>query len=253
MCLILFAHLYHPDYPLVVAANRDEFYERPTRAAHFWSCDPNVLAGVDSRAGGTWLGITRSGRFAAITNYREDSAPRTDKQSRGQLTRDFLRTEQAPADYLRRVHRQAADYNGFNLLLGDGRDLFYYSNREHSITELEPGIYGLSNGLLDSPWPKVTGGKDALRAAVDGVPSSTGLLEILADRQTAPECELPDTGVPLEWERQLSPRFIRAGDYGTRASTAIIVQGREVEFTERSFSAGPEEEVDTNTYRFALP
>lgn len=252
MCLILFAHRYHRDYPLVVAANRDEFYQRPTRAAHFWAQAPQVLGGLDTRAGGTWLGVTRSGRFAAITNFRDGHRPDTGKRSRGKLTQDFLLTDQPPRDYLQQVHKRAGDYNGFNLILGDGNSLFYYGNRDGTIDELEPGIYGLSNGLLDSPWPKVTGGKNALQAAVDNGPDTDELLAILADDRRAADGDLPDTGVPLAWERELSSRFIRAGDYGTRASTAIIVRAGEVEFTERSFVAGEEEAVDTNTYCFSL-
>lgn len=252
MCLILLAHRYSSAYPLVVAANRDEYYRRPTRAAHFWEQAPQVLAGVDCQAGGTWLGITRCGRFAAITNYRDGNRPDTGKRSRGQLTQNFLQGDCPPAEYLRQVDVEAADYNGFNLLVGDGRELFYYSNRQNRITALAPAIYGLSNGLLDAAWPKVESGKSALARALQGTPRSAELLQILADDQRPSDSELPATGVPLAWERQLSSRFIRTADYGTRASTAIVVNGREVEFSERNFTGAGAIDGATSTFHFSL-
>ncbi len=156
MCLIVFAWRQHPDFPLIVAANRDEFYERPTLAADFWADHPEVLGGRDLKEMGTWLGITRKGRFAALTNYRDPLHVRADAPSRGWLVRDFLTGERGAEDYLARLRDRGAAYNGFSLILGDAAGLYYYSNRgEEGPAALAPGVYGLSNHLLDTPWPKV--------------------------------------------------------------------------------------------------
>jgi uncharacterized protein with NRDE domain len=240
MCLILLAREVHPDYSLIVAANRDEFYDRPTARAAFWKDAPRVLAGRDLKAGGTWLGIDRGGRFAAVTNYRqgrrEDEAPR----SRGHLVSDYLTGALDGRTHIARVEGEAALYNGFNLIAGDAAALFYFSNREGRARELEPGIYGLSNHLLDSPWPKVTAGKSGLTELLAGggelVPS---LFRLLSDRSQAADALLPETGVSPEWERLLSSAFIVSEGYGTRSSTVVLV-GRDgvVRFEERSFGPG---------------
>lgn len=238
MCLILIAYRAHPRYSLVVAANRDEWFGRPTAPAGFWSDAPEVLAGRDLEAGGTWLGVTRGGRFAALTNFRDPATLRDDAPSRGALVSDFL-TSSADADgYLRSVRRDANRYNGFSLVLGDLASLRYFSNRGGEARALQPGIYGLSNHLLDAPWPKVCAGKARLAAHLDGEVDAEALLDLLDDTQVAPDAELPRTGVPLERERALSPLRIRAGDYGTRSSTVLLVaQDGEVSLVERSFDA----------------
>jgi len=239
MCLIFIAHRLHPRYPLLVAANRDEFHARPTAAADWWADAPEVLAGRDLQAGGTWLGITRGGRFAAITNYREPGKHRSHAPSRGDLVSDFLRGEERPVEYLDRVAARGTRYNGFSLLAGDGAVIGCYSNRGGAPRVLVPGLYGLSNHLLDTPWPKVEEGKQALervlaRDAID----LDALLELLANRETPPDEVLPDTGIGSEWERRLSARFVRGAEYGTRSSTALVVDvaGR-VQFVERAFDA----------------
>ncbi|HEY9505712.1 MAG TPA: NRDE family protein [Gemmatimonadales bacterium] len=247
MCLILLAHDTHPDYSLVVAANRDEFYDRPTARAAFWKDAPRVLAGRDLRAGGTWLGIDRGGRFAAVTNYRQGRREPEAPESRGRLVSDYLTGGSDGGAHVERVEREAARYNGFNLIAGDTGALFYLSNREGQARALEPGVYGLSNHLLDSPWPKVTAAKSGLSALLAGggdlVPS---LFDLLADRRQAVDAELPATGVGPEWERLLSSAFIASEGYGTRCSTVVLV-GRDgcVVFAERGFGPGgtPEEEV----------
>jgi len=238
MCLILFAHRAHPAYPLVVAANRDEWFHRPTAPAAFWPDAPEVFAGRDLEQHGTWLGITRRGRFAALTNYRDPSRNRPDAPSRGALVSAFLRTQTPPSEFLERLSDEAARYNGFSLLAGDGDTLAYFSNREGEIRDLAPGLYGLSNSLLDVPWPKVASGKSRLAAALDAGPDAELLLEILDDTGLAPERDLPATGVSLDWERRLSSLRIVADGYGTRSSTALLVGADgEVSFVERSFEA----------------
>jgi len=236
VCLILFAHRAHLAYRLVVAANRDEWFCRPTAPAAFWPDAPHVLAGRDLEAKGTWLGVTRSGRFAALTNFRDAESRRTDLPSRGALVSDFLTSDVAPEEYLRSLRAQAGRYNGFSLLVADARSVRYLSNRKGAARELPSGVYGLSNYLLDAPWPKVRAGKARLAAHLEGRVSAERLLEILDDTHEAPDDDLPRTGVSLEWERQLSPIRILAGAYGTRSSTVVLVSAEgEIDFLERSF------------------
>ncbi|WP_371325450.1 NRDE family protein [Dechloromonas sp. ZY10] len=218
MCLIVIGWRVHPDYPLVVAANRDEFYARPTAAATHWPESPQVIAGRDLEAGGTWLGITERGRFAAVTNVREPGQP-PGRYSRGQLTRDFLCGEQAALPYLQAL--AGADYAGFNLLVADGEQLAYFSNRGGSPQTLDPGVYGLSNRLLDSPWPKLLKARERFAAALPQLPDEQVFVSLLADDEIVPDHELPQTGVSLEWERRLSAIFVRSENYGTRASTVV--------------------------------
>lgn len=236
MCLIVVGWRVHPDFPLVVAANRDEFHARPTAVANFWANAPEVIAGRDLEAGGTWLGITRSGRFAAVTNVRE---PRAAKgiHSRGRLTQAFLEGRQTPADHVGRI--EMGNYAGFNLLVGDGQSLWYCSNRGAKPLELSPGVYGLSNHLLDSPWPKLLTARQGFAQAMTRLPDREPLFGILADDEIVPDTELPDTGIPLDWERRLSAIFVRAEGYGTRAST-VVVQSTDgsISFEERSFGPG---------------
>ena len=240
MCLILLALDTHPAYSLVAAANRDEFYDRPTASAAFWDEAPAVLAGRDLRAGGTWLGIDRRGRLAAVTNYRQGQREAEAPRSRGLLVSDYLTSGADGRAHIARVEREAALYNGFNLIAGDARALFYFSNRDGTARELGSGVYGLSNHLLDSPWPKVTAGKSGLSALLSGGGELLpGLFALLSDHRQAADELLPRTGAPPEWERLLSSAFIATPDYGTRSSTVVLV-GREgrVVFAERSFGPG---------------
>jgi uncharacterized protein with NRDE domain len=241
MCLVLIAFDCHPQHSLIVAANRDEFYDRPTAAAAFWADAPAVLGGRDLKAGGTWLGIDRRGRLAAVTNYRqgqrEDAAPR----SRGHLVSDFLMEETALSEYMNRIQQEAELYNGFSLLAGDAGGLSYYSNREGRIRTLEPGIYGLSNHLLDTPWPKVSVTKTAFDSLLRSGTSdlTAGLFALLANRDRAREEQLPSTGVETEWERLLSSAFIASERYGTRSSTVVLVtRDGHIIVVERSFGPG---------------
>jgi len=239
MCLILIAHGAHSDFPLVIAANRDEYYQRPTARAAFWQDHPHILAGRDLECMGTWLGVTREGRFAALTNFRDPRERKTDAPSRGQLVSDFLASEQEPREYLGDVAIEAPRYNGFNLLAGDIDGVFYLSSRTGSVQQVSPGIHGLSNHLLDTPWPKVELGKRRLQAALEGEFSAESLLNLLHDREPAAESELPDTGIGAEMERVLSPALIVSPKYGTRSSTAVLfgVDGS-VSFAERTILPG---------------
>lgn len=227
MCTILFSYRPGPGDRLVLLANRDEFYDRPTAPAGNWEDAPEIYAGRDLVAGGTWLGVTRSGRIAAVTNFR-DPKQKPGTLSRGNLVADFLRTDSAPRPYLEVVHQSASNYSGFNLLVGDifsADSLFYYSNRGEGIRKLEYGLYGLSNHLLDTPWPKVSRGKMLFRELLEEGASDEQFLSILEDRTIAPDEELPDTGVGIEKERLLSPIFIKTPVYGTRSSTVVVFSG----------------------------
>lgn len=236
MCLILAAWQAHPDYPLVVAANRDEFFARPTAPAQFWEEAPDVLAGRDLEAGGTWLGVTRRGRFAALTNFRDPACNKTGAPSRGKLVSGFLRGNQSAQDYLRELDSVADRYNGFNLLFGDRHGLWCFSNCGEGERELAPGVYGLSNHLLDTPWPKVAHGKSALADAMDALPDEEPLFALLRDDSIAPDDALPRTGVSLEWERLLSASFVRSPAYGTRSSTVVLMDNSgNLRFAEQTF------------------
>ena len=242
MCFIVFAYQVHPAYRLIAIANRDEFYERPTSPVAFWEDAPQVLAGRDLKEGGTWMGITRGGKFAAITNFRDPGAFKTGALSRGLLVSDFLTGSESAASYVDKISRQAQKYNGFNLLCGDHQDLFVYSNRGE-MAKLEAGLYGLSNHLLDSLWPKVIKGKKALAAALmkKGPDLEAALFKILSDRKIAPDNKLPSTGVGLEWERLLSSIFIASPTYGTRSSTVLLIgKNRRVKLVEKVFNGRPE-------------
>jgi uncharacterized protein with NRDE domain len=238
MCLVLIALDSHPDYSLIVAANRDEFYDRPTAPAGFWADAPTVLAGRDLKAGGTWLGVDRQGRLAAVTNYRQGQRESAAPRSRGHLVSDFLTRGIGALEHMERVQGDAGLYNGFNLIASDAAGLFYYSNREGRVRPLPPGMYGLSNHLLDTPWPKVAATKTAFGALVSAGASdpTADLFALLSNRARASDDQLPATGVGREWERLLSSAFIASDDYGTRSSTIVLV-GRDgdIIFVERSF------------------
>lgn len=250
MCLIVFACDAHPRYKLVVAANRDEFYRRPTAPAAFWPDCPTLLAGRDLQEGGTWLGVTRAGRFAALTNYRDPAAQRADARSRGGLVRDFLSGGMTPREYLAGVDERRGDYNGFNLLVGDGSGLLYYASRTGEAWAVAPGVHALSNHLLDTRWPKVA--KASSRMAAELAAESPDLTErlfaLLADAEPPPDAVLPDTGVGLAWERVLGPAFITSPDYGTRSSTVLLMdRDGGIRFAERSWPDGGE-----RVYEFAV-
>ncbi len=274
MCLIFFAHDVHPDYRLILVSNRDEFYARPTMPAGFWESIPGVFGGRDLEQGGTWLGVTRTGRFATVTNYRDPEEFERQGRSRGLLLREFLKQEPPPgpfAEDLAEGDRDAdaagerSQFNGYNLLVGDLRGdqgLFYYSNKspQRFPRRLLPGIYGLSNHLLDSPWPKLVSGRTGFAELVhrnrpgsdDWSHHPNAFFDLMTNSTTAPDDALPDTGVGLERERFLSSRFIRSEVYGTRACSVLFVRrdGLLI-FFERRFEAGGNAKGDTR-YEFRL-
>ncbi|MEZ4701949.1 MAG: NRDE family protein [Rhodothermales bacterium] len=237
MCLLVLAHDVHPAYRLVLATNRDEFFDRPARPLAPWDDPPGIVAGRDLSAGGTWFGVDRRGRFGVLTNVREPGAERQDAPTRGRLVVDYLAGTESAADYLARLAGASEPFNGFNLIAGDASQLGYHTNREAGVRILTPGIYGLSNRALDTPWPKVIRGKAMLE---DALRSRTldpdRLLDGLHDPVEAPDDQLPRTGVPLEWERRLSAVFIEGDAYGTRCSTVMLVDREErVEVVERTY------------------
>ncbi|MBV4472984.1 NRDE family protein [Pseudomonas botevensis] len=234
MCLIVFAWRPGHAQPLIVAANRDEFYARPSLPLAQWPEAPHVHAGRDLEAGGTWLGLGANGRFAALTNIRDPGQPAS-RRSRGELVAGFLTANLSIDDYLSDVVDRAPEYAGFNLLLGNANELWHFNARASEPVMLQAGIYGVSNAGLDTPWPKLLKAKAALSAVLDD-PQPERLLELLSDAQAAPDAELPDTGVGRTTESLLSSVFIASQSYGTRASTALIVQADGTRrMVERSF------------------
>jgi len=244
MCLILFAHKAHPNYKLVVAANRDEFYKRETQKADYWEDEPNILAGRDTQAGGTWMGVNKSGEVSLLTNYRDLKNIKVDAPSRGHLVSDFLKNNEAPLEYLQQVEQVGKNYNGFNLICGNSDSLYYYGNYQEGVTKIEGGVHGLSNALLNTSWPKVDKGVNKLKDVLkSGIIQPEKLFDLLYDDIKAPVGELPDTGVGLDMERMLSPLFIKSPEYGSRCSTVLLIDNNDnVSFTERTYN--------TNTYEF---
>jgi uncharacterized protein with NRDE domain len=250
MCLIAFAIRPDPEHRLVLVANRDEAYARATLPAAEWVDPPGIIGGRDLRGGGTWLGVTRDGRFAAVTNHHDGSPPRPHAPSRGDLVTAFLTGSREPAEYLGALRERAQDYNGFNLLVGDESHAAWYSNRADAGPRiLEPGIYGLSNDLLDTPWPKVVTSRSRLERvlAAPHPPDPSELLEILNDRS------IPVDATPgaSEFERALTAAFIRTPAYGTRSTTALILRadGGGV-LAERTYPPGSD---DSTEVRIPLP
>lgn len=241
MCLILFAYKAHADYPLVIAANRDESYTRPAARADFWKDYPQVYGGRDLEMGGAWLALTTSGKLAAMTNFRDGYPKGVAPRSRGEIAGGYLTSDTDAKTYLDAISRSAADYAGFCALAGNLDALWFLSNRGNGIQRVEPGVHGLSNHLLDTPWPKVVQGREELASRLAGdAPSIVNqLYAMLADRTVAAEQALPDTGMGALREKQLAPKFIAVDDrYGTRASTVIVVdRNRNVTYSERSFGA----------------
>jgi uncharacterized protein with NRDE domain len=263
MCLMVFAWHAHPDYPLILAANRDEFYLRRTRPAAWWGQAVSLLAGHDEEAGGTWLGITRRGRFAALTNVRAPAERNPHAPSRGALVLSALQAAEPPANWLEANAARMAAYNGFNLLVGDltpasqsapASQLHYFSNRlETPPRALAPGIYGLSNAFLDTPWPKVTRAVGDFACAIASRVDIAQLVALMENRQLARDSELPATGVPLDWERVLSAIQIRANGYGTRATSVLTVRSDGLAtFFERSYdTTAPDRSADRH-YEFMI-
>lgn len=244
MCLLAFRLHDHPTYDLIFAGNRDEQYSRPTAPAAFWDDHPEVLAGRDLKAGGTWMGVTRTGRWAVITNVRNPTSVDPAAPSRGHLVSNFLTSTDAPMTFARALQATADAYNGFNLLVGTPETCAYVSNQREAPETVDPGVHGLSNATLDVSWPKTDYAKDALRRRSDpdngtGDVSVEGLFDMLDHRKRFPQETLPDTGVGDTLESMLSPLFIESKHYGTRASTVLLIShDGTVTFAERTFEKG---------------
>jgi len=222
MCLIFVCYNQHPVYPLIVAANRDEYYARPCTGIQQWENNTAIVAGKDLVKGGTWMGLSRYGRFAAVTNVRSGQATE-DRKSRGELVLSLLSRECARSFVDGELAFSYGDYNDFNCLYYFQQQLYYFNNRTSTYKAvLQPGVYGLSNGLLDTPWPKLTEGKAEFCQAISAVPDDSALWAVMSDRRQAPEEQLPNTGVSREWEQLLSSRFIHSNDYGTRSTTLVM-------------------------------
>jgi uncharacterized protein with NRDE domain len=258
MCILFIAVNQHPDYPLIIAANRDEFHQRPTAASLYWDEYPEILAGKDLQAGGTWMGVNKMGRVAALTNIRAPGREVENAITRGNLVLDWLKDTCEPSasekSYRQEIGRQRTLFNGYNLLFGQLDNLYVYNNFEDSFIHLEDGVFGLSNDNLDSPWPKIMKGRDALANACKEADAldKNRLFDILADKEKADDATLPQTGVPIEWERQLSSIFIKGENYGTRSSTILTLdQHRNVNWEERVFNPFGDK-VNSQTFKFSI-
>jgi len=242
MCLLVFAVNAHPRYRLILAGNRDEFHDRATEAARWWSGEPAMLAGRDIEAGGTWLGIDDRGRFGAITNIRDVTPAPPGAPSRGELITQFIRGGAAATHYLDTLRARAQNFAGFNLVLGDKKDVHFFNSRSGRCAMLSAGVHGLSNDALDTPWPKVIKATAGVRRLLElDEPDEAAMFDIFADREMAADADLPDTGVGLEYERMLSACFIVSPRYGTRSTTVIkVAHDGQIRFCERHFDVDGE-------------
>ena len=250
MCLITLAIGQHPDYPLILAANRDEFHARPTKEAHWWPDRPDIVGGRDLQAGGTWLALHRNGRFATVTNFRDAEPPRAGHRSRGHLVTGFLESKLTPTAYLDTIDEDK--YAGFNLIVGTASAIAYLSNREQGRRQLDTGIYGLSNALLDGPWHKVEQSKEKLAGAVaNSQVSETQLMRLMNDRGKAPVAEVETGRLGFRTAHALTAPFIVMPDYGTRCTTVVLAdQNGNWRFTERRFDpAGQQTGESKFTFR----
>lgn len=253
MCLLFLSIDNHPNYKLILAGNRDEFYNRRTASAQYWDDHVNIIGGRDLEAGGTWLAMTKGGKIGMVTNYRDPYNINPNAPSRGHLVSDFLIGDESPDDYLKYVSAMGKKYNGFNLILGNATHLWYYSNYKDGIEKLSPGFYGLSNHLLETAWPKVLRGKEKIRPIlVDPVIDPEEILDALYDDETAAEAMLPKTGLPIDRERALSSMFIKSEGYGSRCSTVILIDKNDnVLFTERVYDVSSFDHT-TASFQFTL-
>jgi uncharacterized protein with NRDE domain len=255
MCLISFIYKTHPQYKLILVSNRDEFRARETKPAHFWTKHPQLLAGMDVDYQGTWLGMTKQGRFAALTNFRDgprNTVPR--ENSRGHLVRDYLLDKEKPFTSLFNLSDRAGEYEPFNLLVGDRDSLCFYSNKERQIWELEAGVYALSNHLLNTPWPKTEKVKEFMEyTAGEWEVDTEKLFNVLLDAKEPDDDKLPDTGVGIEWERRLSPVFIKGEDYGTVSSTVVLWDNDDnIYYAERTYRPDSQKKFKLKEFRFKV-
>ena len=247
MCLLVFSYKHTPGYNLILAGNRDEFFSRPTAPLSFWEENDNILAGRDLERGGTWLGLTRSGKIGALTNYRELNGIKPSRISRGEILTRFFTEDLDSCDYLDHLSSVQNTFQGFNLLIGDTDSLYYFSNRNGEYIKLQPGIYGLSNHLLNTKWPKTERAKQLFSKILGKLDFQVEeLLDLLTDSTRPADEELPHTGVGLEWERLLSTIFISSATYGTRTSAIItIADDGEIQFCERTHDHNSNQQIQT--------
>jgi uncharacterized protein with NRDE domain len=253
MCLVFLSIRNHPKYKLILAGNRDEFYNRKTAAAGYWEDHSNVLGGRDLEAGGTWLAVTRQGKIGLVTNYRDPQNINPNAPSRGHLVSDYLIGDESPDRYLEKISTNGKKYNGFNLIVGDADSLWYYSNYREGIRQLDSGFYGLSNHLLETSWPKVLRGKERIKPILaKEVIEPEALFEALYDDKVAEDVLLPQTGLSLERERSLSSMFIKTEGYGSRCSTVVLVDNNDqMLFSERVYDVTNFEYI-TQTFQIPL-
>lgn len=252
MCLIAFSFNDHPKYKLVLMANRDEFYKRPTRTAQFWDDEgfPNILAGKDLKGKGTWMGVHKDGRWAALTNFRDPSSIKKEAPSRGELVINYLSEKRNATDYIRDIGDKASVYNGFNLLLGDALGVYHFSNQNYTLQEISPGIHGVSNALLDTPWPKLEEARKGLNNTIHKSSfQAEELFQLLLNNKKAHDQNLPQTGIPYKWEKAVSSIFIKTDNYGTRCSTILLIDhDNNIEFVERSYKPGNPKAFETVSF-----
>jgi len=258
MCFIVFSFKKHKKYKLIFCANRDEFYKRKTEKLHCWSLhseheNKRILAGKDMQSGGTWLGITKSGRFAALTNFREGTARNPDKTSRGLIVKNYLEGNDDPVTYAKQLELNKDKYEGFNIIFGSKDELYYFSNRSNGLLPISEGIYGLSNAALDTPWPKIRRGKKLFDKIISNDEVSVEkLFRMLRDDKKPEKRELPVTGVSEEFEKELSPVFVKMNGYGTRSSSVILIDYNDnVEFYEKNYDSSGKE-VNNSYYTFQI-
>ncbi len=240
MCLMVFAFKDHPEYNLIFASNRDEFYERPSLTARLWSNDMQIIGGKDLKKGGTWLGVQKTGGFSAVTNYRDPGSYKTNAESRGTLPINCLHHPKGPENYFEDLKKMDGMYNGFNLIAGDQNQLYHFSNIEKKINSITPGIHGISNALLNTPWPKVERAKKLFKKKLNqNKVTDNDLFEILEDRKKFSGKDLPQTGLTPEKEREVSSIFIQTDTYGTRCSSLLYIQKNgDIRFVERTYKPG---------------
>jgi len=253
MCVIFFAYKVHSKYDLILAANRDEFFDRPAGKASFWSDAPDILAGRDLKEGGTWLGVTKTGRLAGLTNFRNPKKRKKSASSRGEILKNFLENQTKSQPFMDQLTKKIEQYNDFNLLLKEQEEFYYYSSLRGKGEKLNPGIYGLSNHFIDTPWPKVVSGKEKLSQIISMATSKNlpeSLFFLLKDKSDPIEKDLPQTGLTLEWEKILAPIFVANPVYGTRASTIILFdKQKRISFWEKTFNE-KQEEVEKVNFKF---
>ena len=253
MCLVTFSLHSHAQFPLIVVANRDEFYDRPTAAVSFWEDAKTILAGRDLLQKGSWMGVSKNGRFATITNFRNPSLPESGQLSRGIIVQDFLESSLTAKTFIDQIQQQKHLYGGLNLLVYDGKEMHHYNNVLDDRSQIKPGIHSISNHTLNTPWPKVIHATQQLTNALEknDLHTAEQLISILDDRSIAPDVALPQTGVGIHLERLLSPLFVKMTNYGTRSTTVILLDNHgHIQFLERTFEDG--EAVFDHKFQFQI-